>query len=551
MVDSSIGKPVQSYTIQSKRPRPKLDLRSLLLLNLTVPQIESALKEKLDIQAIEGSEEIKGTQGSVNKWVDKDENYLAVKIIQPKQINFHWTGTTKGEINSILIPEHPNLITASELLMASADNQFFRIQSRQDIPDLPQGKLHVIAATFPWIEGKDLFEQLAHGQHQDLIPLAINVALDMCKALEHLHKHGFVYRDLKPENIMFDGLYRLADLGFSKYLGECSTQTPCGTLEYLSLDACGSYDKRIDIWTLGVLILDIAINWTPANYCPQADDAKKTKEDKIHSFIHLPDEQREKYLRNEFTQAFSTCPELLDLACRILKKPESRPSLEDIENTLLHIQALLVARNLAKVGNDMSSPISQTPGYSTRTCKYVKYRHPIITKNSLLMLLSFPPFIRGVLSALLLAFNTLILCIPLLLFSLSRFLIPIKAWHKFCTRLCIAIAECWISINSGWMRLTRRMQWQIEGLESLQKDEWYLVTCNHQSWADIFIVQHLLNRRIPMLKFFLKQELIWVPVIGLCWWALDFPFMKRYSRAYLEKYPEKHGEDLKSHPESL
>ncbi|WBA82016.1 acyltransferase [Endozoicomonas sp. GU-1] len=162
------------------------------------------------------------------------------------------------------------------------------------------------------------------------------------------------------------------------------------------------------------------------------------------------------------------------------------------------------------------------------------------------MLSSIPAFLRGCLSASVLAINTLVMSIPLLAFSLSRFLMPIKPWQKLCTRLCIAIAECWISINSGWMKLTRRMQWQIAGLDSLQKDEWYLVTCNHQSWADIFIVQHLLNRRIPMLKFFLKQELIWVPVIGLCWWALDFPFMKRYSRAYLEKHPEKRGEDLKA-----
>lgn len=162
------------------------------------------------------------------------------------------------------------------------------------------------------------------------------------------------------------------------------------------------------------------------------------------------------------------------------------------------------------------------------------------------MLSSLPSFLRGFISASVLGINTLTLCIPLLAFSLSRFLIPIKPWHKLCTRICIAIAECWISINSGWMKLTRPMLWQVEGLESLKKDEWYLVTCNHQSWADIFIVQHLLNRRIPMLKFFLKQELIWVPVIGLCWWALDFPFMKRYSRAYLEKHPEKRGEDLKA-----
>lgn len=162
------------------------------------------------------------------------------------------------------------------------------------------------------------------------------------------------------------------------------------------------------------------------------------------------------------------------------------------------------------------------------------------------MLSFLPPFLRGCLSALLLGLNTLLLCLPLMVFSLSRFLIPVKAWHRLSMRICIAIAEFWISINSGWMKLTRPMDWQVNGLKGLKKDGWYLVTCNHQSWADIFIVQHLLNRRIPMLKFFLKQELIWVPIIGQCWWALDFPFMKRYSKAYLDKYPEKRGEDLKA-----
>jgi len=58
------------------------------------------------------------------------------------------------------------------------------------------------------------------------------------------------------------------------------------------------------------------------------------------------------------------------------------------------------------------------------------------------------------------------------------------------------------------------------------------------------VLQYQLNRRMPFLKFFLKQELIWVPVIGLCWWALEFPFMKRFSKEYLAKHPEKRGEDL-------
>jgi 1-acyl-sn-glycerol-3-phosphate acyltransferase len=61
--------------------------------------------------------------------------------------------------------------------------------------------------------------------------------------------------------------------------------------------------------------------------------------------------------------------------------------------------------------------------------------------------------------------------------------------------------------------------------------------------VDIFVLQHVMNRHIPLLKFFLKQELIWVPVIGLAWWALDFPFMKRHGKADLRKNPDLRRQD--------
>jgi len=54
----------------------------------------------------------------------------------------------------------------------------------------------------------------------------------------------------------------------------------------------------------------------------------------------------------------------------------------------------------------------------------------------------------------------------------------------------------------------------------------------------------VLNRRIPFLKFFIKQELIWFPFLGLAWWAMDMPFMKRYSKSYLARHPEDKGKDL-------
>jgi 1-acyl-sn-glycerol-3-phosphate acyltransferase len=90
-----------------------------------------------------------------------------------------------------------------------------------------------------------------------------------------------------------------------------------------------------------------------------------------------------------------------------------------------------------------------------------------------------------------------------------------------------AIATGWIGVNSTWMDWVGTTRWDVQGLEGLEVRGWYLVSSNHQSWVDILVLQKIFNRRIPMLKFFLKRELIWVPVIGLAWWALDFPFMQR------------------------
>ncbi|MEO6171853.1 MAG: acetyltransferase, partial [Arenimonas sp.] len=67
-----------------------------------------------------------------------------------------------------------------------------------------------------------------------------------------------------------------------------------------------------------------------------------------------------------------------------------------------------------------------------------------------------------------------------------------------------------------------------------------------QSWVDIPVLQKIFNHRIPFLKFFLKDQLIWVPFLGLAWWALDFPFMKRYSKAFLEKNPQLKGKDIEA-----
>ncbi|MFQ6573189.1 acyltransferase [Pseudomonas sp. UM16] len=157
-----------------------------------------------------------------------------------------------------------------------------------------------------------------------------------------------------------------------------------------------------------------------------------------------------------------------------------------------------------------------------------------------------PAPLRGVIASLLLGLNTIVCCTPLFIVSLFKLCLPFAAAQRITDELMRLIHEAWISNNNAWINVLGKARWQVEGLAGLDYQHSYLITSNHQSWVDILVLQYVLNRRIRPLKFFLKQVLIWVPVIGLAWWALGFPFMKRYSKAYLAKHPEKAGKDLET-----
>ncbi len=160
------------------------------------------------------------------------------------------------------------------------------------------------------------------------------------------------------------------------------------------------------------------------------------------------------------------------------------------------------------------------------------------------MLNFLPPLVLGIVASLLFGLNVMFWPMLVFGFSILKFLLPFSPLRRLLDRILLWLAENWISCNSGWMRLTQKTKWDVQGLEGLNYHGWYLVISNHQSWVDIFVMQHLLNRRIPLMKFFLKQELIWVPVMGIAWWALDFPFLRRHGVEYLKKHPEQKGKDF-------
>lgn len=154
--------------------------------------------------------------------------------------------------------------------------------------------------------------------------------------------------------------------------------------------------------------------------------------------------------------------------------------------------------------------------------------------------------LKGVFTLSLMTLNVIAWCLALFGVALLRFVLPIPAWQRRASRVMTALAEGWIGTNNTLFRTTGAMPLDLRGFEGLSTRDWYLVVSNHRSWVDILVLQAVFNRRIPFLKFFLKQPLIWVPFLGIAWWALDFPFMRRYSPAYLEKHPERRGKDLEA-----
>lgn len=162
------------------------------------------------------------------------------------------------------------------------------------------------------------------------------------------------------------------------------------------------------------------------------------------------------------------------------------------------------------------------------------------------MLSFLPNIVLGCLSLILYFFNTLFWLIPIILFSFMKALLPFSTWQKLFSYLLDAMASNWVVINTGIQKLLTQVKFEVTGLEGLSPNGWYLVVSNHQSWVDILVLQRLLHKRIPFLKFFLKKELIYVPFLGLAWWALDFPFMKRYSKEFLAKNPHLKGKDIET-----
>jgi 1-acyl-sn-glycerol-3-phosphate acyltransferase len=134
---------------------------------------------------------------------------------------------------------------------------------------------------------------------------------------------------------------------------------------------------------------------------------------------------------------------------------------------------------------------------------------------------------------------------PILLGGLVK-LLTFGAPRRWVNRRLPLLGEQWVRCNDLIFDSLLNVRWDIEGLDDLRRDGHYLIISNHVNWIDIFALFRAFRGKAPLIRFFIKQVLIWFPIAGQAAWALSFPFMRRYSQDYLAQHPEKRGRDLES-----
>jgi len=157
--------------------------------------------------------------------------------------------------------------------------------------------------------------------------------------------------------------------------------------------------------------------------------------------------------------------------------------------------------------------------------------------------------IRGAITLLLMTVNAVFWGSLIAILGIVKFAIQFTAPRSRArTRVILILASMgshWVGGNDRIFDAMLPTQWQIEGIgDDVSPDGHYLIVANHVSWVDIFALQRAFRGRTAFIRFFLKRQLFWVPIVGQACWALEFPFMRRYTAEYLAKHPEKRGTDL-------
>jgi len=185
----------------------------------------------------------RGGMGAVYKAKDREvDRIVALKVIRPDLVgNQALLERFKQELVLSHQVTHKNVVRIYDL--GEADGVKF--------------------ITMEYIEGSDL-RSIILDKKRFAPAEAVEIMLQVCRALEAVHVVGVIHRDLKPQNIMRDNQGRVVvmDFGLARLVesnGMTQTGALVGTMEYMSPEqALGSQlDQRSDLFTLGLIFYEL------------------------------------------------------------------------------------------------------------------------------------------------------------------------------------------------------------------------------------------------------------------------------------------------------
>ena len=130
--------------------------------------------------------------------------------------------------------------------------------------------------------------------------------------------------------------------------------------------------------------------------------------------------------------------------------------------------------------------------------------------------------------------------------NIPRAIFPFKSLKIKLSKISNTIGEYTVYGLKIIMKIMHRDSMQVFDDNEFDKNQWYMALSNHQSWADIFILLVAAHKRIPLLKFFMKKELAWIPFVFLANKTLNMPFVNRHTKKQLEKNPNLRFKDYEN-----
>lgn len=155
--------------------------------------------------------------------------------------------------------------------------------------------------------------------------------------------------------------------------------------------------------------------------------------------------------------------------------------------------------------------------------------------------------LRGIFFMTLIAIWMVIISLFVLICAGFVFIIPWKKWRHQGMKFLLELPVWWMDLNHIILQANSRKKLDMYGSDPLKPKGWYLMISNHRSWLDILIIGIFFNRKIPLLKFFMKKELLWtLPIAGVDCYILGYPFMERHSPSEIRRNPDLRNKDIQT-----